>query len=243
MADAHAARALPDAAANSDPAAAACQICLDAAPDLRLAACGHAFCGGCVADLVAARLDAGAVLALRCPWRVEQRQGGEQRGEPPGDECGAPLSPLDVHAAAAAALGTPAAGAALSRRYALLHALASDACMRECPACGALQRGDAAAPAMRCGDCGARFCFEHASAHAHDVPCSEYAAATAPAATAEGALLEAALLASGEGRRCPRCQRVVVKAGGCNHIRCHCGASFCWLCGAVRRAAVARGVP
>jgi len=32
------------------------------------------------------------------------------------------------------------------------------------------------------------------------------------------------------GKRCPDCRSVVEKDGGCNHIACHCGAHFCWIC-------------
>jgi len=31
-------------------------------------------------------------------------------------------------------------------------------------------------------------------------------------------------------RTCRRCHSVVEKAGGCNHMTCHCGFHFCWLC-------------
>ncbi|KAH6650215.1 hypothetical protein F5144DRAFT_37897 [Chaetomium tenue] len=30
---------------------------------------------------------------------------------------------------------------------------------------------------------------------------------------------------------CPRCQRLVIRAGGCNHIACLCGYDFCVICG------------
>lgn len=30
---------------------------------------------------------------------------------------------------------------------------------------------------------------------------------------------------------CPKCRKPVEKNGGCNHVSCLCGQSFCWLCG------------
>ncbi|XVF36177.1 hypothetical protein REPUB_Repub19eG0035500 [Reevesia pubescens] len=30
---------------------------------------------------------------------------------------------------------------------------------------------------------------------------------------------------------CPKCRKPVEKNGGCNHVSCVCGQSFCWLCG------------
>ncbi|KAI5237583.1 hypothetical protein E4T42_09177 [Aureobasidium subglaciale] len=34
-------------------------------------------------------------------------------------------------------------------------------------------------------------------------------------------------------QRCYSCSRVVALSTGCNHITCHCGAEFCYVCGAV----------
>lgn len=30
---------------------------------------------------------------------------------------------------------------------------------------------------------------------------------------------------------CPKCHKPVEKNGGCNHVSCVCGQSFCWICG------------
>eukprot|EP00123_Amoebidium_parasiticum_P007986 comp18503_c0_seq1/m.19884 comp18503_c0_seq1/g.19884 ORF comp18503_c0_seq1/g.19884 comp18503_c0_seq1/m.19884 type:complete len:419 (-) comp18503_c0_seq1:619-1875(-) len=32
-------------------------------------------------------------------------------------------------------------------------------------------------------------------------------------------------------KRCPRCNVMVTKTGGCNAIMCTCGCEFCWVCG------------
>ncbi|KAI1165100.1 hypothetical protein F5B18DRAFT_214363 [Nemania serpens] len=34
-------------------------------------------------------------------------------------------------------------------------------------------------------------------------------------------------------KRCPNCCSMVQKHGGCNHVTCHCGQEFCYLCGQV----------
>ncbi|KAI1183974.1 hypothetical protein F5B17DRAFT_443013 [Nemania serpens] len=34
-------------------------------------------------------------------------------------------------------------------------------------------------------------------------------------------------------KRCPNCSNFVQKNGGCNHMTCHCGQSFCYRCGQV----------
>ena len=33
-----------------------------------------------------------------------------------------------------------------------------------------------------------------------------------------------------EGRLCPRCSKFIQKNGGCSHMVCKCGHSFCWIC-------------
>ena len=34
-----------------------------------------------------------------------------------------------------------------------------------------------------------------------------------------------------ECKSCPKCERPIEKNGGCSHMRCICGADFCWECG------------
>jgi len=36
---------------------------------------------------------------------------------------------------------------------------------------------------------------------------------------------------SANTKPCPKCAKPVEKNGGCNLVTCHCGQSFCWLCG------------
>ena len=31
-------------------------------------------------------------------------------------------------------------------------------------------------------------------------------------------------------RNCPKCNNKILKESGCNHMRCPCGAYFCWRC-------------
>lgn len=38
------------------------------------------------------------------------------------------------------------------------------------------------------------------------------------------------LITDVEHRKCPKCQVVIIKNGGCPRITCRCGHSFCWYC-------------
>ena len=31
---------------------------------------------------------------------------------------------------------------------------------------------------------------------------------------------------------CPKCRHGIQKSEGCDHMRCRCGAEFCFICGA-----------
>ena len=39
-----------------------------------------------------------------------------------------------------------------------------------------------------------------------------------------------AILKNFKYKRCPKCQTAIARMYGCNHVRCHCGAHFCWTC-------------
>ncbi|OTB11481.1 hypothetical protein K445DRAFT_68207, partial [Daldinia sp. EC12] len=46
--------------------------------------------------------------------------------------------------------------------------------------------------------------------------------------------MDAALTATARSERwqtCPRCNRMLERTSGCNHMRCHCGHEFCYSCG------------
>ncbi|KAL4749999.1 hypothetical protein BDW72DRAFT_194357 [Aspergillus terricola var. indicus] len=72
-----------------------------------------------------------------------------------------------------------------------------------------------------CPKCGSATCI-HCTREAHELD-----ACPVDAVTAE--LLQTA---SKKGwKRCWSCRRMVERAGGCPHMMCICGASFCYLCG------------
>jgi hypothetical protein len=112
-------------------------------------------------------------------------------------------------------------------RFRRFIAAAADPSQRECPRCDAgVAGGSAAAPALTCAQCGAAFCFLHATAHAPG-------AAACAAFAAEHAAEDAQnLAAAGPTKPCPSCGCAIGKDAGCNQIRCPlCAQCFCWLCG------------
>ncbi|KXZ52052.1 hypothetical protein GPECTOR_10g1075 [Gonium pectorale] len=68
----------------------------------------------------------------------------------------------------------------------------------------------------------------------HGYTCAEFQALPPHLRSAE----DAALLrysARRQWRQCPRCRQMVERSEGCNHVRCRCGAGFCYACGAEYR--------
>lgn len=97
---------------------------------------------------------------------------------------------------------------------------------RECPfpGCRALCVGNPEQPEMTCMRCNGTFCFVHANAHPGST-CEEYEQRTAAETK------QCTDFISHTSKPCPRCGKMITKGGGCNHMRCVCGAAFCWVCG------------
>ena len=58
-------------------------------------------------------------------------------------------------------------------------------------------------------------------------------------ARAEGASILLTSAAVANGKNCPKCNVVIIKDGGCNHMEClNCENHFCWLCGFSNRHGV-----
>eukprot|EP01033_Poteriospumella_lacustris_P002918 gene2918-2130_t len=99
---------------------------------------------------------------------------------------------------------------------------------RECPTCHVFYIGNpTVTPRIICTKCDRTFCYFHANAHDFDKfpTCAEYEASVA------AELKDSVDLIHSVAKRCPQCQMMVMKSGGCNHMKCKCGVAFCWLCG------------
>eukprot|EP00752_Nemacystus_decipiens_P005154 g4677.t1 len=145
------------------------------------------------------------------------RDGGDGRVQKRGS-CGVVLSPSDIEELLRA-------DAVTSQKYARFLFFRKHKTARECPKCGKLSVGNPSVSwEMRCGGCGAVFCYEHGGAH-EGKSCAEYLESTADDTQRSMALI---------GRMtkpCPGCGTPVEKLGGCNQMVClHCNCSFCWIC-------------
>eukprot|EP01038_Epipyxis_sp_PR26KG_P013958 gene13958-18722_t len=98
---------------------------------------------------------------------------------------------------------------------------------RECPSCSTFQIGNPdLTPRMICQKCTKEFCFFHSNAHDFSSQtCEEYEKSIAKEIELSITFIESC------SKPCPGCKLPVMKAGGCNHMKCQCGVAFCWLCG------------
>ncbi len=101
---------------------------------------------------------------------------------------------------------------------------------RECPFCFSISIGNPAeSPSMKCinASCNQTFCYYHSNAHDFSIfpTCAAYDASLAPTIQSSVELIASL------SKPCPVCLIPVLKSGGCNHMKCQCGAAFCWICG------------
>lgn len=86
-------------------------------------------------------------------------------------------------------------------------------------------------PAFHCPSCLRSVCSACQSVPHEGVTCFEWEINQNAEVQKADALLEK--WASRKGKdvhRCPKCNALIEKNKGCNHIRCHCGAHLCWIC-------------
>jgi len=191
-----------------------CELCLERHDDgsataSHAFACGHRFCREGLARYLDLAIREAQVDALLCPHV------GEGAGGSAGSRC-----PIRAEEADVEALCGKEAVARLRR----FRAARGHAAYRECPRCchpdvsGSPQR-----PQLVCAGCNHSFCFLHDDRHPGRT-CREFERSVFSAFDADVGFVERC------SRPCPRCGARVSKTGGCNHMTCRCGASFCWLC-------------
>ncbi|KXZ48568.1 hypothetical protein GPECTOR_26g471 [Gonium pectorale] len=82
-----------------------------------------------------------------------------------------------------------------------------------------------------CPACHRTFCATCLTTGWHEgFTCAEYGQLSADDRSPDTASL-LRLGCSRGWRRCPGCRALVEREAGCNHVRCRCGARFCYACG------------
>ncbi|RLN04739.1 hypothetical protein C2845_PM13G19000 [Panicum miliaceum] len=182
-----------------------CKICMDAVPpsDAHRVSrgCAHAFCGGCLARYVGAKIQE-RIADVRCP---EERCGGAL-----DPELCQGILPREVF---------ERWGAALCESM-LLGASKTYCPYKDCSAMLLVDDGGGDVAESECPSCRRLFCARCAVAPWHaGVTCAEYKGLRKGDRGKEDMLL----LEMAKGRkwkRCPKCEFFVEKRDGCLHITC-----------------------
>lgn len=86
-------------------------------------------------------------------------------------------------------------------------------------------------PAFHCPSCLRSVCSACQGVPHEGVTCFEWEINQNAEVQKADALLEKWATKKGKDvHRCPKCNALIEKNKGCNHIRCHCGAHLCWIC-------------
>ncbi|XP_048554463.1 E3 ubiquitin-protein ligase RNF144A-like [Triticum urartu] len=192
-----------------------CAICMETVPGtlkFSVGSCGHAFCSGCVAQYVAAKLGEN-VARVKCP------DPGCKEGAVEPESCMGIISSdlLDKW------------GFLLCES--LLGAKRVYCPYKECSA-PLLADGEAGAAAIveaECPHCHRLFCARCVAPWHAGVGCREFQELGQDERGREDLLLRR-LAGRQRWQRCPKCRMYVEKSEGCNYIKCRCGSSFCYRC-------------
>ena len=86
-------------------------------------------------------------------------------------------------------------------------------------------------PAFHCPSCLRSICSACQGVPHEGVTCFEWEINQNSEVQKADALLEKWAGRKGKDvHRCPKCDAMIEKNKGCNHVRCHCGAHICWVC-------------
>lgn len=86
-------------------------------------------------------------------------------------------------------------------------------------------------PAFHCPSCLRSICSACQSVPHEGISCFEWEINQNAEVQKADALLEKWAGRKGKDvHRCPKCNAMIEKNKGCNHIKCHCGAHLCWVC-------------
>eukprot|EP00127_Corallochytrium_limacisporum_P006850 Clim_evm65s236 gene=Clim_evmTU65s236 len=114
------------------------------------------------------------------------------------------------------------------KRWERMLAVKDNPELRECPQCDSLYpTGSPKNPDIYCDKCKVTFCYWHSAIHLNQ-PCQGKEAHEENTLTSWLSTFRKRLTTT----ECPNCKRAVNRSGGCPHMTCVCGKSFCYRCGA-----------
>eukprot|EP01132_Coremiostelium_polycephalum_P000776 gene776-962_t len=98
------------------------------------------------------------------------------------------------------------------------------------PGCGNAVFGEKSNPRTRCSNatCNFEFCFNCEEEWHPNSTCEQY-----QNWKLENNMVDQKYVVwtkKNHTKKCPKCKSIIEKNAGCNHIHCHCGYNFCWLC-------------
>lgn len=192
-----------------------CGICMEDVEPQNMVnlACQHAYCRGCLTQLVETGLKEKNIEGIKCPT----------------SECNAPMTRADIF--------DITQNPAKVEEY---NAIATETALpklqgiRQCPTANCpyqfLNEADETQE-TRCPMCTKRYCANCLKEHSARMSC-EQAAADA-AMTSDDRERATAEWKKTHTKPCPKCNVSIEKDAGCNHMRCitpSCSHQFCWVC-------------
>ncbi|KAK1282684.1 putative E3 ubiquitin-protein ligase ARI1 [Acorus calamus] len=192
-----------------------CLVCMDdAAGDMTAMGCGHGFCDECWSQYLVVVIGEGRARRVRCM----------------AHKCGAVC---DEDVVRRILVGRGRADVVERFDRSLLESYIEDnRRARWCPSvphCGNAIRAEG--EDLHCNEvecaCGLQFCFG-CGGPPHS-PCSCLMWEKWNKKNTDES--ENANYLTLNTKPCPKCSKHVEKNGGCNHMTCRCGQSFCWVCG------------
>lgn len=225
-----------------------CMICMsDVSPkEATTISCNHTFCNDCWRSHISIGVKEGKSKRLVCmahgcgvviddgtvctlfkpppppqPQQQEQEQGNGNKDK--GKEPATAAAVVEINEDASILVG--------KFKAALIDSYVDDnKNVKWCPSVPHCGRAARAERGMHCEvscQCGKEFCFACCEPHHSPATCEMITEWNKR--IKEGKENDAWLNAN--TKTCPKCKNPVEKNGGCNHVTCRCGQSFCWLCG------------
>ncbi|KAB1220525.1 putative E3 ubiquitin-protein ligase ARI1 [Morella rubra] len=195
------------------PSTVMCIICIEEVPasEVTTMDCGHYFCNNCWTEHFIVKINEGQSRRIRCM----------------AHKCYAICDEVKIRSLVSAR--DPKLSAKFDR-FLLESYIEDNKQVKWCPSvphCGnAIRIKDDELCEVECA-CGLQFCFSCLSEAHSPCSCLMWELWTKKCQDES----ETVNWITVHARPCPKCNKPVVKDGGCNLVCCICGQAFCWLCG------------